>query len=216
MAESHRTAVRTLHVDEADVSRLVDLRGRLKDRAAARGVSLSYLPFVMRALVQALAAFPMLNARMDEEAEAIVRFRDVHLGLAVATERGLVVPVIRDASRRSVLDLAAEAGRLAAAARAGGLTADEVRGGTFSVTNIGSIGGLFSFPIINAPEAAILGVHSIKRRPVVLEDDTIVARSMLYLSLSFDHRLVDGAEAALFTRHLIELLEEPEAMLLDA
>lgn len=216
MAASHRSAVRTLHVDEADVSRLVALRERLKGRAEGRGVSLSYLPFVMRALVNALAAFPMLNAALDEEADEIVRYRDVHLGLAVATDRGLVVPVIRDASRRTLLDLAAEARRLAAAARDGRLTGDEVRGGTFSVTNVGSIGGLFSFPIIHVPEAAILGVHSIKKRPVVLDDDTIAARPMLYLSLSFDHRLVDGAEAAHFTRHLIDLLEDPETLLLDA
>src|SRR5690606_29095382 len=114
-----------------------------------------------------------------------------------------------------ILDIAADIQRLAAAAKAGKLAPDDVKGGTFSITNIGSLGGLFSFPIINVPEAAILGVHSIKKRPVVLPDDTIAARQMLYLSLSFDHRLVDGAEGALFTSRVIDLLETPEAMMLD-
>jgi pyruvate dehydrogenase E2 component (dihydrolipoamide acetyltransferase) len=114
-----------------------------------------------------------------------------------------------------VLDLASEAGRPAAAAREGTLGAEEVRGGPLSVTNIGAIGGTFSFPIIHAPQTAILGVHAIKKRPVVLDDDTIAPRSMTYLSLSFDHRLVDGAEAAAFTNRLIELLETPEALLLE-
>ena len=115
-----------------------------------------------------------------------------------------------------MLQLAAEAADLAEKARTNALAPDDVRGGTFSVTNFGSVGGLFSFPIINVPEAAILGVHAIRKRPVVLPDDTIAARPMLYLSLSFDHRLVDGADAARFTNQLIDLLQAPEAMLLDA
>src|SRR5690606_22225238 len=120
-----------------------------------------------------------------------------------------------DVPNRSLLELAAEVDRLATAARDGKLTSEDIKGGTFSITNIGSLGGLFSFPIINVPEAAILGVHSIKKRPVVLEDDSIVARSMVYLSLSFDHRLIDGAEGALFTGRVIELLETPEELFLD-
>lgn len=215
MMASHLQTVRTLHVDEADVSALVALRRKLKPVAESRGVKLSYLPFVMKAVVMALQAFPQLNASLDEEKGEIVRKHYYNLGMAVATDAGLTVPVVKDVDRCTVLDLASEVARLAAAAREGKLTQDEVRGGTFSITNIGSLGGLFSFPIINVPEAAILGVHSIKRRPVVLEDDAIVARDMLYLSLSFDHRLVDGAEAAMFTSRLIELLETPEAMMLD-
>jgi len=215
MLASHLQTVRTLHVDEADVSALVALRRRLKPVAEARGVKLSYLPFIMKAVVAALQEFPQLNASMDEEAGEIVRKHYYNLGMAVATEAGLTVPVVKDVDRRTILEVAVEVNRLAVAARDGKLTTDDVRGGTFSITNIGSLGGLFSFPIINIPEAAILGVHSIKRRPVVLADDSIVARDMLYLSLSFDHRLVDGAEGARFTGRVIELLETPEAMMLD-
>ncbi len=215
MLASHLQTVRTLHVDEADVSALVALRKRLKPIAEARGVKLSYLPFIMKAVAAGLEAFPQLNASLDEEKGEIVRKHYVNLGMAVATEAGLTVPVVKDVPGRTILELAEEVNRLAAAARDGKLTPDDVRGGTFSITNIGSLGGLFSFPIINVPEAAILGVHSIKRRPVVLDDDSIVARDMLYLSLSFDHRLVDGAEGALFTGRVIELLETPEAMMLD-
>ncbi|CAN5666768.1 dihydrolipoamide acetyltransferase family protein [soil metagenome] len=215
MTASHLHAVRTLHVDEADVSALIRMRERLKARAEARGVKLSYLPFVMKAVVDALQAFPSLNASLDDERQEIIRKHYVNLGMAVSTDDGLVVPVVRDADAKSLVELADDLQRLARKARDGSLASDEVRGSSFSITNIGSIGGLFSFPIINVPDAAILGVHSIKKRPVV-SDDTIVIRPMLYLSLSFDHRLVDGAEAARFTSHLIDLLETPEALLLDA
>jgi pyruvate dehydrogenase E2 component (dihydrolipoamide acetyltransferase) len=213
LLRGHLTTVQTLAVEEADVSELVALRERLKGRAAARGVKLSYLPFVLKALTRSLAAYPAMNARMDEEAGEIVRYRDAHLGLAVDTDDGLIVPVIRDASRRSLLDLGAEVARLAGAARAGKLRPDDIQGGTFSVTNIGSVGALLSMPVLNAPEAGILGVHRIKKRPVVLADDSIVARPMLYLSLTFDHRIIDGAEATRFLTHLIDQLEDPETVL---
>jgi 2-oxoisovalerate dehydrogenase E2 component (dihydrolipoyl transacylase) len=216
MTASHLHSVRTLHVDEAEVSALVRMRERLKPRAEARGVKLSYLPFIMKAVVHALRAYPALNTSLDDSRQEIVAKDYVHLGMAVSTDAGLLVPAIMDADRKTLLELATDVQALAEKARDGTLTPDEVRGSTFTVTNIGSIGGLFSFPIINVPEAAILGVHSIKKRPVVAEDDSIVARPMLYLSLSFDHRLVDGAEAARFTSHLIDLLETPEALLLDA
>ena len=215
MVASHLQSVRTLHVDEADVSALVSLRNRLKPMAEKRGAKLSYLPFIMKAVVAALREFPMINAALDEDAGEIVRKHYYNLGVAVATQSGLVVPVIHDVDRKSVLEIAAEVQEKAQRARDGKLATEDVKGGTFSITNIGSLGGLFSFPIINVPEAAILGVHSIKKRPVVLEDDSIVAREMLYLSLSFDHRLVDGAEAAMFTSHLIEILETPESLLLE-
>lgn len=169
----------------------------------------------MKAAVAALKRFPVLNASFDEERGEIVLKRFYNLGLAVATDVGLVVPVVKDVDRKSVLEIAGEVSALAAKAREGKLAPEDVRGGTFSITNIGSLGGLFSFPIINVPEAAILGVHSIKKRPVVLPDDTIAARQMLYLSLSFDHRLVDGAEAAQFTSYVIELLGSPESLMLE-
>lgn len=215
MVASHLQTVRTLHVDEVDVTELVALRERLKPLAARRGVKLSYLPFIMKATVAALKTFPVLNSSLDEERSEIVLKRFYNLGLAVATGVGLVVPVVKDVDRKSVLEIAGEVSTLAAKARDGKLAPEEVKGGTFSITNIGSLGGLFSFPIINVPEAAILGVHSIKKRPVVLPDDTVAARQMLYLSLSFDHRVVDGAEAAQFTSYVIELLGSPEALMLE-
>ena len=216
MLASHLQTVRTLHVDEADVSELVRMRARLKPVAAERGVRLTYLPFVMKAVVSALRAFPSVNSSLDEEAGEIVVKRYVNLSVAVATDGGLMVPVIRDVDRKGLHEVAAELQDKAERAREGKLAPEDVRGGTFSITNVGTLGGLFSFPIINLPEAAILGVHSIKRRPVVLEDDSIQARSMLYLSLSFDHRLIDGAEATGFTGHLIDLLENPERLLLES
>ncbi|MBS3965922.1 MAG: 2-oxo acid dehydrogenase subunit E2, partial [Truepera sp.] len=202
------------HVDEADVSGLVALRGKLKPLAEAQGVKLTYLPLIMKAVVVALRAYPILNASLDEAAGEIVIKRYYNLGVAVATEAGLVVPVIKDVDQKGILALAQELSALADKAREGKLAPEDIKGGSFSITNVGSLGGLFSFPIINVPEAAILGVHTIKKRPVVLPDDTIAAREMLYLSLSFDHRLIDGAEAANFTNHLIGLLATPEALLL--
>lgn len=215
MLASHLSSVRTLHVDEADVSELVAMRARLKPLAEKRGVKLSYLPFIVKAVVAGLKQFPMINASLDEAKNEIVRKRYYNIGLAVATEAGLVVPVVHSADEKSLLEIAADLSSLAAKAREGKLESGDVKGGTFSITNIGSLGGLFSFPIINVPEAAILGVHSIKKRPVVMPDDTIAAREMLYLSLSFDHRLIDGAEAASFTRFVIDLLETPEGLMLE-
>lgn len=217
MVASHLQTVRTLLVDEADVSRLVALRETLKPRAETRGVKLSYMPFIIKAVVSALQAFPMMNASLDSHNDEIVLRRYYNFGLAVATDVGLVVPVIKDVDQKSVLDLAKELLELADRARAGKLSPDDVRDGTFSITNIGSYSGLFSFPIINVDQAAILGVHRIKKRPIVLEDedDRIVARPMMYLSTSFDHRIVDGAEAAMFTSHLIDVLETPEQLLLE-
>src|SRR5690554_2057466 len=215
LTTSHLETVRTLHVDEADVTALVALREKLKPRAEAQGVKLSYLPFIMKAVVAGLQRFPMINASLDTAANEVVTKHYYNLGMAVATDTGLVVPVVKGVDQRSILDIAAEVQRLAELARTGKLAPDDIRGGTFSITNIGSLGGLFSFPIINLPEAAILGVHSIKKRPVVLDDDSIVARQMLYLSLSFDHRLIDGAEGAMFSSFVIDLLENPEALMLE-
>ncbi len=215
MVASHLQSVRTLHVDEADMTGLVRLREKLKPIAEKQNVKLSYLPFIMKAVVAALKAFPMLNASLDEATNEIVRKSYYNLGMAVAMEAGLVVPVLHDVDKKGILGLAQNIQDLAAKARENKLASEDVKGGTFSITNIGSLGGLFSFPIINVPEAAILGVHSIKKRPVVLEDDSIVARHMVYLSLSFDHRIVDGAEAAMFTSYLIEILEEPERLMLE-
>jgi 2-oxoisovalerate dehydrogenase E2 component (dihydrolipoyl transacylase) len=215
MVASHLQSVRTLHVDEADMTGLVKLREKLKPVAEKQNVKLSYLPFIMKAVVAALKAFPMLNASLDESTNEIVCKLYYNLGMAVAMEAGLVVPVLHNVDKKGILELAQTIQDLAAKARDNKLASEDVKGGTFSITNIGSLGGLFSFPIINVPEAAILGVHSIKKRPVVLDDDSIVARQMVYLSLSFDHRIVDGAEAAMFTSYLIEILENSERLMLE-
>ncbi len=216
MVASHLYTVRTLSVDEADLTELVALRERLKPEAEAQGVKLSYLPFIFKAIAVALKKFPSLNSSLDEARQEVVLKHYINIGMAVAAENGLIVPVVRDVDRKSLLQLAREIADLAEKARAGKLAPEEVSGSTFSVTNIGSIGALFSFPIINVPDAAILGVHSIQKRPVVNERDEIVVRQMMYLSLSFDHRLVDGAEAARFCKEVIRLLEKPERLFLEA
>lgn len=216
MAASHLYTVRTLSVDEADLTELVALRERLKLEAEAQGVKLSYLPFIFKALGVALKKFPALNSSLDEARQEVVLKHYVNIGMAVAAENGLIVPVVRDVDRKSLLQIAKEINELAEKARSGKLAPEEVSGSSFSVTNIGSIGALFSFPIINVPDAAILGVHSIQKRPVVNERDEIVVRQMMYLSLSFDHRLVDGAEAARFCKEVIRLLEKPERLFLEA
>jgi 2-oxoisovalerate dehydrogenase E2 component (dihydrolipoyl transacylase) len=212
MVASHLYTVRTLHVDEVDVSALQALRGVWQPAAAAQGVKLSPLPFILKGIAALLPAYPALRSALDEGAGEVVVRDYLNFGVAVDTPQGLIVPVVRDVETKSLLEVARELQEGAAAARAGTLPLAALQGGSFTVTNIGAIGGLFSFPIIHAPEAAILGVHSIRKRAVVLADDTIAARPMLYLSLSFDHRLVDGADAARFTRDLIALLADPRAL----
>ncbi len=216
MLASHLQTVRTLNVDEADVTNLVKLREKLKPVAEKQGVKMSFLPLIMKAVVAALKAYPAMNSSFDEIHNEIVLKNYYNFGMAVNTSEGLVVPVIREVDKKSILQLAKDLTDIAQRARDHKLTPDDVRAGTFSITNVGSLGGLFSFPIINLPDAAILGVHSIKKRPVVLEDDLIVARQMMYISVSFDHRLVDGADAVFFTNKLVELLENPEGLMLKS
>ena len=216
MVASHLYTVRTLTVDEVNLSKLVEFRGRVKDDAKAAGVKLSYLPFIFKAVAAALRKYPSLNTSFDEATQEIVQKNYYHMGMAVATDAGLTVPVLRDVNRKSIFDLAREVVDLAGRAQEGKLQPDELAGSTFSITNIGSIGALFSFPIINVPDAAILGIHSIQKRPIVDEDDNIVIAHMMYLSLSFDHRLVDGAEAARFCKEVIRLLENPDRLMLEA
>ncbi|WP_027882857.1 dihydrolipoamide acetyltransferase family protein [Meiothermus rufus] len=216
MVASHLYTVRTLSVDEVDMTELVALRTRLKAEAEAQGVRLSYLPFIFKAVAQALKKFPALNSSLDEASQEIVLKRYYNIGMAVATENGLVVPVVKEVDRKSLLELAREVNDLADRARSGKLNPEDMSGSTFSITNIGSIGALFSFPIINVPDAATLGIHSIQKRPVVDAHDQVVVRHMMYISLSFDHRLVDGAEAARFCKEIIRLLEKPERLFLEA
>ena len=215
MVASHLYTVRTLTVDEVDFTKLVELRERLKPAAEKAGVKVTYLPFIFKAVASALKAFPNVNSSYDEAANEIVLKRYYNIGCAVDTEAGLIVPVIKNVDSKSVLEIAKDILDLAGKARAGKLASEEISGSSFAVTNIGSAGSLLSFPIINAPDAAILGVHTIVDRPIV-RDGQIVIGKMMYLSLSFDHRLIDGAEAARFVAHLTRLLENPDLLLLEA
>jgi len=195
---------------DADATRLMELRARLNARSDAGKVS--PLALVLRAVVAGLREIPMVNARLDVDANEIVVPRAVHLGFAAQTDRGLVVPVIRDADRRSTLGIAAELNRLAAAARAGTLKPDEMQGGTFTVSNYGSFGVDGGSAIINHPEAAILGVGRITDKPWVV-DGALEVRKVLQLSIAFDHRILDGGEAAVFLRFVADCVEDPDFLL---
>jgi pyruvate dehydrogenase E2 component (dihydrolipoamide acetyltransferase) len=215
LQRSTRTAAHFTFVEECDVGRLLALHASLAPEAARRGVKLSYLPFVVGAVVRALVEHPMLNAFLDEDRREIVLRREYHIGIATATEAGLVVPVVRDADRRGLLSLAREIERLAAGARAGSLRPGELSGSTFTVTSLGRQGGLLATPVLNFPEVGILGLHRIKSKPVV-RDGAIVVGDVMNVSLSFDHRVVDGHVGAAFAYSVLDLLEHPERLLLDA
>jgi len=214
MVHSKQTAAHTLHVDEADVTELVAMRASLKEVAAERGIKLTYLPFFVKAACMALKRHPFMNASLDDEKHEIVIKKDYNIGIAANTDAGLVVPVIHQADHKTIFELAREIAELAEKARAGKLSHDEISGGTFTITNVGSVGGLFTFPVINWPEVGILGTHSIQPRPVV-RDGQIVVRQMTYLSISFDHRVVDGALAAEFVKDMAATLEAPAVMLVE-
>jgi pyruvate dehydrogenase E2 component (dihydrolipoamide acetyltransferase) len=214
MVQSKRTAPHFTYVEEVDMTELVRWREQMKPIAEAQGVRLTYLPFIIKAVVIGLKRFPVINASLDEEKEEIVLKKYYHIGIAVQTDQGLMVPVIHDADKRSLLDLAREVERLSKAAREGRLALHEVRGSTFTITSLGKLGGLLATPIINYPEVAILGVHKIEPRPVVRNGE-IVVRSMMNVSLSFDHRVVDGAVGAEFTQVVREHLENPHLLFLQ-
>jgi pyruvate dehydrogenase E2 component (dihydrolipoamide acetyltransferase) len=215
MHKSKSTAAHFTYVDEVDATNMVELRDALKADAAAKGVKLTYMPFIVQATVAALKQFPMLNATLDDEKQEIVVKNFWHVGFACDTDQGLVVPVIKDADRRSLLNLGAVVQDLSERARAAKLTLDEVTGSTFTITNAGNIGGILATPVINWPEVAILGVHKIADRAVV-RNGSIVIRKMMNLSVSIDHRVVDGAVGARFMNALIELLEDPRRLLLGS
>ena len=214
MVKSRSTAAQVTHVDEVDMSEVAHLREKSKVSAEKRGVKLTYLPFIIKALIPALKQYPYLNASLDEEKEEIILRRYYNIGIATDTYQGLVVPVIKEADHKSITQLATEITTLSDKARAGQLTLDEIQGSTFTVTNVGGIGGMFATPIINYPEVGILGVHKITKRPVV-KDNQIVIRDMTYLSLSFDHRVLDGAMAAHFVNTIKQYLEDPKLLLLE-
>lgn len=214
MAKSVYTAPHVTIMDEADVSKLVEFRQQLKPLAEKRGVKLTYLPFIVKALVAAVKRHPVLNASIDDERNEIVYKRYYHIGIATDTDNGLIVPVVRDADKKSMLEIAAEIADLAARGREGKLAAGEMKGSTISVSNIGSAGGLFFTPVINWPEVAILGVGRITDKPVV-RDGQVVPGKVLALSLSFDHRLIDGATAQQAVNLIKELLENPQLLVLE-
>jgi pyruvate dehydrogenase E2 component (dihydrolipoamide acetyltransferase) len=215
MVQSLFTAPHAAALDEADVTELETLRGRARERLQERQVHLTLLPFVLKATVAGLKQFPTLNASLDDEKQELILKRYYHLGIAMDTERGLIVPVIRDVDRKSVVELAAELGEKTQRTRTGKIGLDELRGGTFTLTNAGAVGGHAFIPIINYPEVAILGIGRAQPKPVVREGQ-IVVRTMLPLSMSFDHRVVDGADVVRFLTLVIRLLEDPAQLLLEA
>jgi pyruvate dehydrogenase E2 component (dihydrolipoamide acetyltransferase) len=214
MARSKQKAAHFTFVEECDVGALKALRKRLTPAAEAQGIKLTFLPFIVKAAVIALRRHPTLNQTFDEATQEIVTRRYYNIGIAASTDAGLVVPVVKNASERSLLDIAKEIERLAEDARKNRLKLEDVQGSTFTITSLGQQGGLFATPVINFPEVAILGVHQMKKKPVVRNDQIVIGEVML-LSLSFDHRLVDGHVGAAFAYELIGLLENPESMFLE-
>ena len=208
MALSKRTAAHFTFVEQCDVTELVRLKDRMAEGAKAEGVKLTFLPFVIKAVVAALQTHPMLNAALDEAAGEIVVKRHWDIGVAAATDQGLLVPVIRAADSRSLLDLAREIDRLSADAKAGRARAEDQGNSTFTVTSLGALGGMFATPVLNYPEVGILGLHRIRPTPVV-RDGQIVIRDVMHVSVTSDHRVVDGHLAAAFCYEVIKYLEEP-------
>jgi 2-oxoisovalerate dehydrogenase E2 component (dihydrolipoyl transacylase) len=209
MVLAKRTAPHYSYVDECDVTELVRLREALKPAYARAGIKLTYLPFVVKAVVAALQEVPLVNATLDEKAGEIVLHDRYHVGIAVATPAGLIVPVVRDADKKDLGEIAREIERLSADARTGKSRREDLRGGTFTITSIGSVGGLISTPILNYPEVGILGIGKFVRRPVYDEHDELRPADLVYLSWSFDHRVVDGAVGAVFGNAIIRQLQNP-------
>jgi 2-oxoglutarate dehydrogenase E2 component (dihydrolipoamide succinyltransferase) len=192
---------------------VMDLRAQYKDLFEKKhGVKLGFMGFFTRAVTHALREIPSVNAEID--GEDVIYKNYVHMGIAVGTDKGLVVPVVRDADSRSIAEIEKEIGRLGKLARDGGLSMADMQGGTFTITNGGVYGSLMSTPILNAPQSGILGMHKIQERPVVIGGQVVV-RPMMYLALSYDHRIVDGKEAVTFLVRVKESLEAPERLVLD-
>jgi pyruvate dehydrogenase E2 component (dihydrolipoamide acetyltransferase) len=212
MRESKDTAAHFTYVEEIDFTAVSELRAALEKL----GLKATYLPFVIKAVGLALKKpeFAYLNASVDDAAGEIVLKKRYHIGVAAATDAGLMVPVVRDADKLSMRELITEVKRLGEGARAGTLPAEDMSGSTFTITSLGKIGGMFATPIINYPEVAILGLHKVEKRPVVI-DDRIVIRERMYMSCSFDHRLIDGHIGAAFVQAVREYLEQPALMLAE-
>ena len=214
MTRAHGAIPPVTHVEECDITEL-DAARRLANERSRDGTKLTFLPFIVKAVVNALKEHPALNSTLDEGANEIVHLDSYDIGFAVDTPQGLMVPVIRDADSKTVRRLAEEIETLASGARAGTLTVEQLRGSTFTITSPGPFGGLMATPIINYPEAAILGVHRAVERPVV-RNGQIVVRLMMNLSITFDHRLLDGLTAAKFCMDVVRLLEHPTVLALES
>ena len=214
MQESKRRIPHFTYVEELDVTEIESLRGHLNAKWGDARAHLTLLPFLVRAVVLAARDFPMVNARFDDEAGVLTRHRTVHVGIATQTPAGLVVPVLRDAQAHDLWSSAAEIARLAESARSGKAVRDELSGSTITITSLGRLGGIASTPVINHPEVAIVGVNRVALRPAV-RDGAIVARQLMNLSSSFDHRVVDGAIAAEFVQRLRTRLERPATLFIE-
>jgi len=213
LVEAQQTAAMLTTFNEVDMTAVMDVRKRRRDAFKERhGVNLGFMSFFTKAVVGALKAFPLLNAEIQGDEIVVKHHYDI--GIAVGAEEGLVVPVLRDADAKSFAQIEREIGELAGRARTGTLTIAELQGGTFTITNGGIFGSLMSTPILNAPQVGILGMHKIQERPVAV-DGQIVIRPMMYVALSYDHRIVDGSEAVRFLVRIKELVEDPEALLLE-
>lgn len=215
MVHSKQTAPHVTLMDEVDVTELVAHRKKFKEIAAEKGIKLTYLPYVVKALVSTLRDFPELNCSFEDETQEIIQKHYYNIGIAADTEKGLLVPVIKHADRKSVFAVSDEINQLATKAREGKLAPNEMKGASCSITNIGSAGGQWFTPVINHPEVAILGIGRISEKPVI-KNGEIVAAPVLALSLSFDHRMIDGATAQHALNNIKRLLSEPELLLMEA
>ena len=214
MQDATQRAAHFSYVEEIDVTAVEELRAHLNEKHGATRGKLTLLPFLVRALVVALRDFPQINARYDDEAQVITRLGAVHVGIATQADIGLMVPVVRHAEARSLWDNAAEISRLASAARNGKASRDELSGSSITLTSLGALGGIVSTPVLNLPEVAIVGVNKIVERPMVVKGQ-IVIRKMMNLSSSFDHRVVDGMDAAQFIQAVRGLLEQPATLFVE-
>lgn len=214
MHESWTTCPRVTNFDDADVTELDEVRKSRKGEYGEKGIKLTTMPFLIKSIAMSLKAHPVINASVDLEAGQIIYKDYVNVGIAVDTDRGLVVPVLRDADKLGIPEIARQLGDMANSVRNNDFAVEQLRGGTFTISNLGAIGGTYSTPIINTPETAILLVGRSRKLPVVLPNDEIAVRLMMPLSLSYDHRLIDGGAAARFLNEVISYLEDPNRLLL--
>lgn len=214
MHHAKATAAHFTFVEECDASRLVDLRERLAPEAERRGIHLTFLPFIIKAVTDALRKHPVLNSAVDERTNELIYKKYYNIGVATATDAGLMVPVVQHADRLRLFELASRIERLSQSAKEGTLAPEDLRNSTFTVTSLGKRSGLLATPILNHPEVGILGVHRIKEKPIVRDGEIVVGKVML-LSLSLDHRIVDGHIGAAFAYDIIETLENPERLFYD-